>query len=76
MDKNTASIRKLGEVLKTNSEHATGNTGFIMCYCADEIDRLRDDLTEVRKSMANAAAYLRQAQREAEHAADPENFEI
>lgn len=76
MNKNTASIRKLGGVLKSHPEYATKNTGFIMCCCADEIDRLQGELDNMRESLSNVKVYVNQACQAARRATDPESFEI
>lgn len=76
MNKNIASIRKLGDVLKSRPEHATENTGFIICYCADEINRLQGELNNVRASLSCASELIMQACQAVERATDPENFEI
>lgn len=76
MSKNTNALRKLGAIIKAEPELADENTGYIITYCADEIDRLRGELDSVRESLSNASAYINQACQAAGRANDPENFEI
>jgi hypothetical protein len=74
MSKNTDTIRKLAEGVKADS--TTENIGYILGYCADEIDRLREALDRVRVDIARAIPFLNQACKKAYDATDPENFEI
>lgn len=76
MSKNTDTIRKLAAGIKVDPTTVTENTGFILEHCADEIDRLREALEQVRLKMVFAMPFLSQACQVAGHATDPENFEI
>lgn len=76
MSKNTNTLRRYGAEINAKPHLATENTGIFIMALADEVDRLREALENMRVDVAKAIPFLSQACKVAHESNDPENYEI